>query len=194
MEMLGERLISAPRQVIWDTLNDATALKNCLPGCDHLEKVSESTFEATITAKVGPVKTTFVGSVTLSDIDPPSAYTISFEGKGGAAGFAKGSAKVRLAEGDGVTHLQYVVAASLGGKLGQLGSRVIDGVARQMADDFFGRFAEIIGQSTDAGKLLARQATISERRWISPLQWALIGLALIASAIVGFLVGLLLPN
>jgi len=188
MEMLGERLINAPRQVVWDALNYATALKNCLPGCDRLEKVSESAFEATITAKVGPVKTTFVGSVTLSDIDPPNAYTISFEGKGGAAGFAKGRAKVRLAEGDGVTNLQYVIAASLGGKLGQLGSRVIDGVARQMADDFFGRFAEVIGPSAPAEKLVETRATAPERSRISLLQWALLGLALTAFAVIAFLV------
>jgi hypothetical protein len=188
MEMLGERLISAPRQVIWDTLNDATALKNCLPGCDRLEKTSESTFEATITAKVGPVKTTFVGSVTLSDIDPPNAYTISFEGKGGAAGFAKGSAKVRLAEGDGVTHLQYVIAASLGGKLGQLGARVIDGVARQMADDFFGRFADVIGPPVAAEKRVETRVPRPERSRIAPLQWVLAGLALAALAVIGFLV------
>ncbi|MCC6197517.1 MAG: carbon monoxide dehydrogenase subunit G [Burkholderiales bacterium] len=187
MEMLGERLIGAPRQVIWDTLNDAAALKRCLPGCDRLEKVSDSAFEATITAKVGPVKTTFVGSVTLSDINPPSAYTISFEGKGGAAGFAKGSAKVQLADRDGGTHLQYVVAASLGGKLGQMGSRVVDGVARQMADDFFGRFADIVTpQAIAERQAITPSAGLPETR-ISPLQWALAGLAVIVLAIIAFL-------
>jgi hypothetical protein len=189
MEMQGERLINAPRQVIWDALNDATTLKNCLPGCDRLEKVSESAFEATITAKVGPVKTTFVGSVTLSDVDPPDAYTISFEGKGGPAGFAKGSAKVRLAEDDGITRLQYVIAASLGGKLGQLGSRVIDGVARQMADDFFGRFADVIGPSAPAEKLVETRAADAQRSRVSPLQWTLFGLALAAFAVIWFLIG-----
>jgi len=188
MEMQGERLISASRQVVWDTLNDAAALKSCLSGCDRLERVSDSKFEATITAKVGPVKTTFVGSVTLSDIDPPSAYTISFEGKGGAAGFAKGSAKVRLAEGDGVTHLHYVVAASLGGKLGQLGSRVVDGVARQMADDFFGRFVEFVGPSAAAEEPGEAHATLPEGNRISPLQWALVGLALTALVVIALLV------
>ena len=189
MEMQGERLINAPRQVIWDALNDATTLKNCLPGCDRLEKVSESAFEATITAKVGPVKTTFVGSVTLSDVDPPDAYTISFEGKGGPAGFAKGSAKVRLAEDDGITRLQYVIAASLGGKLGQLGSRVIDGVARQMADDFFGRYADVIVPSAPAEKLVETRAADAQRSRVSPLQWTLFGLALAAFAVIWFLIG-----
>jgi hypothetical protein len=188
MEMLGERQIGASRQLIWDTLNDATVLKSCLPGCDRLEKVSDSMFETTITAKVGPVKTTFVGSVTLSDIDPPNAYTISFEGKGGAAGYAKGSAKVRLADRDGGTQLQYVIAASLGGKLAQMGSRVVDGVARQMADDFFGRFAEIVAPTASAEKPIETPRAMPEGRRISPLQWALVGLAAALLVLIGFLV------
>ncbi len=188
MEMQGERLIGASRQVIWENLNDAAVLKICVPGCDRLERVSDSAFEATITAKVGPVKTTFVGSVTLSNIDPPSAYTISFEGKGGAAGFAKGSAMVRLAERDGVTHLRYVVAASLGGKLGQLGSRVIDGVARQMADDFFGRFVEIVGPSAAAEELVVAPATLPGGYRISTLQWGLVALALTVLVVIALFV------
>jgi uncharacterized protein len=186
MQMLGERQIAAPRQVVWDTLNDARVLKSCLRGCDRLERVSEAKFEATIAARVGPIKTTFVGWVALSDIDPPTAYTISFEGKGGAAGFAKGRARVRLSEGGGGTLLQYAVDASLGGKMGQMGSRVVDGVARQLADDFFGQFAEIIGHSADADNAVAPTAIELQGKRPSPLQWWLVGLALTALALAGF--------
>jgi carbon monoxide dehydrogenase subunit G len=186
MELLGERQLAAPRQVVWDTLNDAAVLKICLRGCDRLEKVSESTFEATIAAKVGPVRTTFIGSVTLSDVDPPSAYTISFEGKGGAAGFAKGKAKVRLSEDGGGTRLQYTDDASLGGKLGQMGSRVVDGVARQMADDFFGQFAEIVGRAAGPEAVPAPPSAAPANAWVAVRKWALIGLGVAALALVAF--------
>ena len=142
MDMKGEERIPAPRQAVWDALNDPEVLKASIPGCQDLEKTSDTAFSATVQAKVGPVKAKFKGDVTLSDIDPPNGYTISGEGKGGAAGFAKGGAKVSLAEdGDG-TVLSYEVDANVGGKLAQIGSRLIDSTAKKMAGEFFATFSE----------------------------------------------------
>ena len=144
MEMSGEFRIHAPLQVVWDSLNDPIVLKSCLKGCEQLDKLSDTAFAAILVVKVGPIKTTFAADIKLSDIDPPNAYVISGEGKGGSAGFAKGSAKVRLSNDDGVTVLAYTVDARVGGKLGQMGARVVDPVARRMADDFFGKLTEAL--------------------------------------------------
>jgi carbon monoxide dehydrogenase subunit G len=144
MEMTGEFRIPAPRQRVWEGLNDPEILKSVIPGCQTLEKVSDTEFIGKIVAAIGPVKATFAGKVLLSDLDPPQSYTISGEGSGGVAGFAKGSAKVNLAE-DGVgTVLNYAVQAHVGGKLAQIGSRLIDSVARKMAEQFFGRFVAVV--------------------------------------------------
>lgn len=174
MELLGERQLAASRQVVWEALNDPAMLKDCLRGCDRLSKVSDSTFEATIAAKVGPIRATFLGSVALSDIDAPSSYTIAFEGKGGAAGFAKGKARVQLADAGGGTLLRYVVDASLGGKLGQMGSRVVDGVAREMADDFFGRFADAVGRTAAAEAAAAPVPATAEGAGSSARRWTIV--------------------
>ncbi|WP_052121478.1 SRPBCC family protein, partial [Inquilinus limosus] len=151
MEMTGEHRIAAPRSVVWEGLNDPEVLRRSIPGCDTLEKTSPTEMTATVTAKVGPVKASFGGQVTLSNLNPPESYTISGEGKGGAAGFAKGGADVKLVEdGDG-TVLHYAVKANIGGKLAQLGARLIDGTAKKMADDFFSRFAAEMEQRAAAG-------------------------------------------
>ena len=142
MDMTGEYHIPAPQQTVWDALNDAEVLKASVPGCETLEKVSDTEFTATVTAKVGPVRTKFNGKVTLSDIDPPNGYTIAGEGQGGAAGFAKGGAKVSLTSENGGTLLRYEANASVGGKMAQIGSRVVEGVAKKMADEFFTTFVE----------------------------------------------------
>ena len=145
MEMTGEFRLDAARDVVWAALNDVEVLKGCVPGCDEMERTADDEFTAKVTAKVGPVKAKFSGKVTLSDIDPPKGYTITGEGQGGPAGFAKGGAKIELVEdGDG-TILRYTVEASVGGKLAQIGSRLIDGTAKKMADEFFARFAEAVG-------------------------------------------------
>jgi uncharacterized protein len=144
MEMTGEFRIPAPRQRVWEGLNDPEVLKQCIPGCQTLEKVSDTEFNGKVVASVGPVRATFGGKVTLSDLDAPQSYTISGEGSGGVAGFAKGGAKVNLSEDGATTLLTYAVQAQVGGKLAQVGSRLIDGVARKMANDFFGRFAEAV--------------------------------------------------
>jgi hypothetical protein len=150
MEMTGEQLIGAPRAVVWAALNDPEILRQSIPGCDQLVKDSANGFAATVTARVGPVKATFKGKVTLTDIVPAQSYTLSGEGQGGVAGFGKGSAKVRLSDSGGGTMLTYAVEAQIGGKLAQIGSRLIDGVARKMAEDFFSRFNQCVAAQTGA--------------------------------------------
>lgn len=142
MEMQGEYKIPASRDVVWEALNDPDVLSACIPGCKSLERTGDNGYAATVQAKVGPVKATFKGEVTLSDIDPPNGYRISGEGKGGAAGFAKGGATVTLTEdGDG-TLLSYTVDANVGGKLAQIGSRLIDSTSKKLAGEFFDAFVE----------------------------------------------------
>ena len=149
MEFTGEYRIAAPRARVWQALNDPEALKASIPGCQSVAKVTDTEFTATVQAKVGPVSAKFSGKVTLSDIDPPNGYTITGEGQGGVAGFGKGGAKVRLAD-DGAcgTVLSYAAEAQVGGKLAQIGSRLIDGAARKIADDFFASFAEKLAAET----------------------------------------------
>jgi carbon monoxide dehydrogenase subunit G len=146
MDMTGEYRIAAPRAKVWAALNDAEILRQAIPGCDEIEKTSDTSFTAKVTAKVGPVKASFNGKVTLSDMDPPNGYTISGEGSGGVAGFAKGGAKVALVDDGAGTLLTYAVDAQVGGKLAQIGSRLIDGTARKMAEEFFSRFAALVAE------------------------------------------------
>jgi hypothetical protein len=149
MEMSGSRVIAADRETVWTHLNDPETLKACIPGCEELTGSPEEGFEAVVKQKVGPVKATFKGGVTLSNVNPPESYTISGEGKGGVAGFAKGGADVRLDEVEDGTELHYEVKAQVGGKLAQLGNRLIDGFARKMADQFFDRFKEQVEGPAD---------------------------------------------
>ena len=152
MELTGECRIAASREQVWQALNDPEILKASIPGCSALEAVGDDSFTATVTAKVGPVKAKFQGAVTLSDMDPPNGYTIVGEGKGGPAGFAKGGAKVTLvADGDG-TFLKYEVNANVGGKLAQIGSRLIDGTAKKLSGQFFETFAELAAQGSEAAE------------------------------------------
>lgn len=144
MDISGEYPIKAPRAIVWAALNDPDILKGAIAGCEELVRDGEG-FTATVVAKVGPVKAKFGGRITLSDVDPPNGYTITGEGQGGAAGFAKGSAKVALTEdGSGGTILKYSAGAQIGGKLAQIGSRLIEGTAKKMADDFFSAFAAAV--------------------------------------------------
>ncbi len=141
MDMTGERRIPAPRQVVWDALNDVAVLKASIPGCETLEKTADTRMKATAAIKLGPISAKFSGNVQLSDIDPPNSYTIGGEGQGGVAGFAKGGAKVFLTDDGADTLLRYEVNAQVGGKIAQLGARLIDAAAKQMADAFFDRFS-----------------------------------------------------
>ncbi len=143
MTMQGEVDLPASREVVWQKLNDPEVLKACIPGCQSLEKTSDTSFEAVAKVKVGPVSASFKGKVNLSDLDPPNGYRISGEGEGGVAGFAKGGANVRLSDNDdGGTRLAYDVEAQIGGKLAQLGGRLVNGVAKNLADKFFVSFAK----------------------------------------------------
>jgi uncharacterized protein len=158
MDMTGEYRIPAPREKVWAALNDPETLKASLPGCESLEKVSETQFVATVVAKVGPVKAKFNGNVELMNLNPPESYTIAGEGKGGAAGFAKGGADVRLAEADAeTTILTYTARADVGGKLAQLGSRLIDGTAKKMADEFFENFRQQLTPPTPVAEVEAER-------------------------------------
>ena len=141
MDMTGERRIAAPRLKVWNALNDTAVLKASIPGCESLEKTSDSDLKATASVKIGPIAARFTGKVQLLDLDPPNSYRIEGEGQGGVAGFAKGGAVVRLAEDGDFTVLTYDVKAQVGGKIAQLGARLIDATAKQMADAFFNRFA-----------------------------------------------------
>lgn len=150
MTMQGEVVLPAERGAVWAALNEPDVLKACIPGCESLEKASDTEFRAVAKVTVGPVKATFKGVVILSDIDPANGYTISGEGQGGVAGFAKGGAKVRLENADGGTRLVYDVEAQVGGKLAQLGGRLINGVAKKYADEFFVNFAKAVSTAKDA--------------------------------------------
>ena len=148
MTMTGEVELNAPREVVWAKLNDAEVLKVCIPGCEQLDKLSDTEFQAIAVTKIGPVKAKWKGKVHLTDLDPPNGYKISGEGEGGIAGFAKGSAVVRLAPKDGGTLLTYNVEAQIGGKLAQLGQRLINGTAKKLADEFFANFAKAVEGAT----------------------------------------------
>lgn len=191
MKMSGERLLNAPREEVWAALNDPAALEAALPGCESLTRTGDGAFEAVVQARVGPVKARFKGKMALSDIDPPNGYRISGEGTGGPAGFAKGGATVTLSEpAPGQTLLAYDVDATVGGKLAQIGQRLIDGAARKMADDFFQRFSARFApvEAPQEGVVSASEpsATVAEpepvpvsgRRQISPILWVVVlGLA-----------------
>ena len=160
-------------------LNDPEVLKQCIDGCQELSKDSDTQFSAKVTAKVGPVKAKFSGKVTLSDLDPPNGYKISGEGQGGVAGFAKGGATVKLTEDGADTVLSYSANAEVGGKLASVGSRLVEGVAKKQADDFFGKFSEIVGgdQGEDSDLTLTNETKTvevnaeSEKRGLSPAVW-----------------------
>jgi uncharacterized protein len=150
MDFNGRYVIPAPVDAVWEAINDPEILKACIPGCEQLEKTSPTDFAAVVTLKIGPLKAAFKGKVTLSDLEPPTHCKLTGEGQGGVAGFAKGQAEVELApEGSG-TVLSYKAQASVGGKLAQIGQRLIDGAAKQIADDFFGRFTAAVTTAAPA--------------------------------------------
>jgi uncharacterized protein len=150
MDMNDSQRIEAPREVVFAALNDIDVLKACIPGCETINKLSDEELEATVVLKIGPVKASFGGKVTFSNIDPPNGYTITGEGSGGIAGFAKGGADVRLeADGD-ATILHYAVKAEVGGKIAQLGSRLIDSTAKKLAGEFFEKFAAVVANPQEA--------------------------------------------
>ena len=203
MEMTGERLISASRDTVWAGLNDPEILRRSIEGCETLDKLSDTELTAKVVAKLGPVKAKFGGKVTLSDLDPPNGYTLTGEGAGAGAGFAKGVAKVKLTEENGGTRLTYEVNADVGGKIAQIGSRLIEGSAKKMAGDFFNRFsAEVSGaplaeikaarvaQPATAGLAVGGPGAVAAPWWREP-GWVAAGGVFFASASmwVGFFIG-----
>ena len=193
MDMTGEFRLDAPPEVVWRALNDPEVLKQCISGCETLTKASDTEFVAEVRAKVGPVSARFTGKVSLTDLDPPNGYKISGEGQGGVAGFAKGGAEVKLLPDGAGTLLSYSASGQVGGKLAQIGSRLIDATARKMADDFFARFADAVkstapGTAGGAGVDEAKPGTnatdqppAAERKGLSPLIW-------VAAVIAGIVV------
>jgi carbon monoxide dehydrogenase subunit G len=176
--MTGERRIPAPRETVWQALNDPEVLKASIPGCESLEKLSDTDMKATATVRIGPISARFAGNVHLADIDPPHGYTISGEGQGGVAGFAKGGAKVHLADDGAGTLLNYEVHAQVGGKIAQLGARLIDASAKQMADAFFDRFSAYVAPPAAATAPVAAAPT-EPRRPAPPPPSAISALALV---------------
>ena len=166
MEIKGEYKIAAPRDKVFAALNDAAILQACIPGCESLEKTSDTEMKAKVRLRIGPVSASFTGKVTLSDIDPPNGYRISGEGQGGVAGFAKGGAVVTLRDDGGATVLDYNVDAQVGGKIAQVGARLIDGTARKLADEFFGKFAAMVGGPAPAA--VAGTASAAETPSVAP--------------------------
>ena len=172
MDMTGEFRIAAPKEAVWKALNDPEVLRQSIPGCEELLKTSDNEFAAKVTVRVGPVKARFAGKVTLSDLDPPNGYKITGEGQGGAAGFANGGATVRLeTDGDG-TQLKYTVNAAIGGKLAQIGARLIDGTARKLADEFFTTFAGLVAAGTATAVPAAAEAPAPAAAPVAPVATA----------------------
>ncbi len=159
MEMSGEQLIPASQQQTWDALNDPEMLKQCVPGCESIDPIAENQYQVLMVARVGPVSAKFKGKLTISEMNPPNSYSIAFEGQGGAAGFAKGGANVRLSEEAGQTKLGYDVKANVGGKLAQIGSRLIDAAAKKVADEFFQNFNRKMSAAEDATVVLHLEPT-----------------------------------
>jgi len=184
MKMTGEYWISAPRETVWQALNDPTILAQAIPGCDSIEQTRENEMNAAATVKVGPVKAKFKGRVTLSDIMSLESYTITGEGKGGAAGFAKGSAHVRLTDDRDMTLLHYDVEARVGGKLAQVGQRLIDQTAKKMADDFFATFAALASEAPcEPMPAVASPQPVREGNGLAPAVW-ISGLVVFVFALV----------
>jgi uncharacterized protein len=150
MEMAGEQTIATDQATVWRALNDPEVLKACIPGCESIEQSGDGEYKVKLAAVIGPLRAKFNGKMTLTDLDPPRAYRILFEGQGGPAGFAKGEAAVRLHAEGAATRMAYSVKAQIGGKLAQVGSRLIDGVARKVADEFFAGFSERVAPAVAA--------------------------------------------
>ena len=168
MNLTGEYRIEAPCEAVWQALNDPEILRQAIPGCQEIEKESDTAFTARVKSRIGPVSATFKGRVTLSDLDPPNAYTISGEGQGGVAGFAKGGARVTLEADGSTTVLRYEADGQVGGKLAQVGARLIEGSARKIADGFFGALNDLVAQQPRSGEEPAAAAGVSSTSERSP--------------------------
>lgn len=188
MELTGERRIDAPREKVWAALNDPDILRQAIPGCEELTPAGENRFDAVAATRIGPVSARFKGAVELEDVDAPHGYVLKGEGKGGPAGFARGEAKVTLNEVDGgaATVLVYAVSAKVGGKLAQIGGRVIDGAARAMADSFFASFAELVTAEETALPAETPGPRAEARPALAPYFWILSLLLAVALLLLVF--------
>lgn len=187
MEISGEQRIALPQQRVWEALNDPEILKACIPGCETIERVSDNEYKVAMTAAVGPVKAKFAGKLLLSDLNPPNSYSLAFEGSGGPAGFGKGSAQVALTPDGSGTLLTYKASATVGGKLAQIGSRLIDGVAKKMSDDFFARFNSTVAPAAQAPAAPSPEHTpIAHRATVPGWLWALCGILLLLVVLYQF--------
>jgi carbon monoxide dehydrogenase subunit G len=195
MDFTGRYLIPASPETVWAGLNDPEILRGCIPGCEQIDKTSPTEFVAAATLKIGPVKATFRGKVTLADLNPPRRCTLRGEGQGGVAGFAKGDAEVLLTPEGDHTVLTYTAKASVGGKLAQIGQRLIDGAARQIADDFFARFAaaltpvttELVPDPMTPPPTITVESVAAKRERLGPELWVvgLIGVVVILLVVFG---------
>jgi uncharacterized protein len=185
MEQAGEHRIDAPRARVWAALNDPNVLKRCIDGCEDLARTGADAFHATVRARIGPVSATFEGDVTLSDLDPPNGYTLEVSAKGGAAGFGRGTARVALKEDGDATVLTYVAEGRVGGKLAQIGQRLIDAAARKTADDFFEALALELGSPAEAGALATPKPRASPLVVWGGVAAVVIALALLAWRLIG---------
>lgn len=185
MDMSGQHRIAAPREQVWAALNDPEILARAVPGCESMEKTSDTDFVAKVTIQIGPVKAKFAGKVKLSDLDPPKSYRIEGEGQGGVAGFGKGGAEVQLEEDGEATILKYTAKATVGGKLAQLGARLIDATAAKLAGEFFQRFAEVVAPTPVPAAAGAEAVTppsepVPARAALPPMVWVPLLLFLVA--------------
>jgi len=188
MEMTGEQLIPLPQADVWNGLNDPEVLKASIPGCESIERAGENEFKIALTAAVGPVKAKFKGKLVLSDIKAPDSYSLTFEGSGGAAGFAKGSAQVSLATEASGTRLTYSTKANIGGKLAQVGSRLIDGVAAKTAEDFFVNFKSQLSPQAPETGTAAKAESAAPSEHFNPL-WIVAGI-IAAMLVVNWLISM----
>ena len=189
MKMTGEKIIKAPRQEVWDALNNAEQLEKAIPGAEKVEKVDENNLIATVKTKIGPISARFSGKIKLSDINPPISYVLTGEGTGGAAGFAKGEARITLEDIGQDTLLKYEVDARVGGKLAQIGQRLIDTAANKLADEFFGKFNDIINLD-DKNITENVPEKSSSYEGLSTLSWGIGLITLVTLAVVfWFIIG-----
>ena len=185
MEQTGEHRIAAPRVRVWAALNDPDVLKRCIDGCEELSRSGDAAFHAVVRAKIGPVSAAFTGDVTLKDLDPPNGYTLEISAVGGAAGFARGAARVSLTDDGDATLLAYTAEGRVGGKLAQVGQRLIDAAARKTADDFFEALARELGPEADVGARAASSARSSRLLLWAGFAAVIVALGLLAWRLIG---------
>ena len=192
MKLAGSYKLNVKKEIVWRALNDPSILKECIPGCDSFEKIDDKTFEVTATNQIGPMNATFSGTITLSNIQKNQNYTLSGEGQS-SVGFANGSADVKLKELNNVTTLIYEVDLKVGGKIAQMGSRLIDGVAKKMSDYFFGRFADLVSpvlkEENETGKIIKeKRVTVLKSNFLNKYIYSIIGILFLLAVVIFYFV------